>query len=162
MRISESLRTRKKKNNFNITDIKIYLKPDKWNCERISAVYYQGKRLKRHAASSRYVYKINDYIIKVETEYKHQTQNEINFYTKKGTKKNIHFPKLIAHDITRGIIVQEFIEFYNRKLNRADRKTIKTLVEQYGLESDVDPKDNYNWGINKATNQPVIFDMGFS
>ncbi len=164
MTTRESRRIRKKK-IFHLDELVIQQRLDKFKCNYVSAVYYEGRRIKRYKTSARFIYKIDDCIVKIETDiepraYRGQTLNEINFYSFVKAKDRIFFPKLIAHDLIRGIVVQELINFKSKR-TKEQRSIVDKLIKKYQIDSDIDSIYNYNWGVNKETNLPVIYDLGY-
>ena len=160
MIINASRRTAKRKSSFDLSQLDIRLKKDKWRCDYVSAVYYKGKRIKRYKESARYIYKIDNFIVKIEPEFSYQTNNEIRFYKRLKKIDAIYFPKLIGYDADRGVIVQEFIKFGGER-TKAIRSIISQIIEKYQIDDDISSCSNYNWNVNAATGLPIIYDMGF-
>lgn len=171
MTTSASRRTVKKqkrtaKSRFDLDDLKVTIKKTKWKCSYIAAVTYKGKRLKRFDSACRVIYRYEDVVIKIELDETEQTTGEVNFY-KKLIKKKVrydlrYFPKLIAYDISRGIVVQEYIPLKKGKRTLKQRAIIDKIIHKYKIDSDVDAEEDFNWGIDSRTDLPVIYDLGFA
>lgn len=164
-------KTSPKNLQFDLKELKILLKSKLVSCRRgegevttIKEVTYKGEVLQLYKESCRYIYKIGeDFILKVELECEHQTSNEIGFYKNRLKKVDRdNFPRLIAGDKERGIVVQEFIPHRSGSRSQAHRERIEQLALKYNLDADINSQENYNWCINKKTGKPVIFDLGFA
>lgn len=151
----------KKRNSFSLKDIRV--RQDKYGIVYIS---YKGKKLKKYKDSCRAVFKCGKYIIKVEPifECRAQTKGEANFYKLLQKKDEKYFPKLIAMDLRRGIIVQEFVRmtYVGLLATGGIRRKVSALVKKYNI-CDVfwNKGEQVNWGIREENKQPVIYDIGF-
>lgn len=173
MTTSASRRTVKKqkrtaKSQFDINQLKVTVKKIKGFdcCSYVAAVTYKGKRLKKYTSACRSIYKYENVIIKIELDETEQTQHEINFYKKLARKKVKYdlryFPKLIAYDLDRGIVVQEFIPLKKGSRTLKQRAIIDKIINKYKIDSDVDAEEDFNWGIDSRNDRPVIYDLGFA
>lgn len=164
MTTSASRRTAKKKTSFDLSVLKIrfvgHVLP------HIHSVRYRGKLLKRIARGCRSIYRVDGAAIKIEVGETEQTTGEVKFYKRLARRKIKYdlryFPKLLAYDLKRGIVVQEFIEFSKDKRTLTQRGIVAKLAEKYQIHSDLDPEEDHNWGINSRNNLPVIYDLGFA
>jgi hypothetical protein len=171
MTISARAKTKKKQKSkattFRLNDLRIHRTTDEFGFGELKNVYYKGRKIKRHASSARDIYKIGNVIVKIESDDKFQTNGEIRFYRRLHRQKTSkqdskYFPKLIDYDAKKGIIVQEFIPFRKGRRSQEHRAIITRLINKYQIHSDVWPEESHNWAINKNTNLPVIYDLGYS
>lgn len=166
MSTSASRRTAKKKTSFDLDALKIIYKDTKSGIPYIRSVRYRGKLLKRIALGCRSIYRVDGAAIKIEVGETEQTIGEVKFYKRLDRRKVKYdlryFPKLLAYDLNRGIVVQEYIEFKKGKRTLAQRAIIDRLIQKYQIHSDLDPEEDHNWGINSRNNLPVIYDLGFA
>lgn len=165
MTTSVNLKTKKNKTNFDLSQLDIRIKQKGiWRYPYVAAVYYKGKRIRKYKESARFIYKIEDCIVKIEPEpedsFLHQTNNEINFYKRLKKIDFIYFPKLIDYDKERGIVVQEFIQFKGERTKEI-RSILAQIIEKYHIDGDICSYENYNWNVNAATGLPIIYDLGF-
>lgn len=166
MTISANRNTVKAK-KFDLTNLTVHFREDKYTNIFVSAVYYQGRRLKRYREASRSIYQVDDFIIKIEPEFAiygklSQTVNEIKFYNRIKRNDHKYFPALIAFDKKRGVVVQEYIEFDRRKRSMRNRLIVEKIINRYNIDADINSNLDYNWGINKKTKLPCIFDLGYA
>lgn len=164
MIINERLKTKKKagkkgkkKNKFDITKLKVKRR----GSFTTPTLTYAGKPLRVKTTAARHIFVHKGAVIKVEDSGERwQTQGEIEFFDQLKKKDSKYFPKLIAADLKRGIVVQSF-EHLDDPLGRprSARKKVKELQKKYRI-GDIDPKSNYNWAMRHGTKDPIIYDIG--
>lgn len=166
MTTSASRRTVKKKTSFDLDALKIVYKKTRYSLTYIRSVRYKGKLLKRIARGCRSIYRVDKAAIKIEVDEVEQTAGEVRFYRRLARRKVKYdlryFPKLLAYDLKRGIVVQELIEFKKCKRTTAQRAIVGHLMQKYQIHNDLNPDEDHNWGINIKNNLPIIYDLGFT
>lgn len=111
-----------------------------------------------------YVIKTEDMMLGVREDNFHhlQTCQEIEMYSKISKSDLKYFPKLIRKNKKVPYIIVERISIdYNVATCKRFEPFITKLAKKYGIY-DVSTRGSrtHNWGVNKKTGLPVIFDMG--
>ncbi len=134
------------------------------NCKEkdVCNVAYNGKTLTRYTSAWRGIYRVDNYIIKIDVDdgggYL-QTENEINFYRRLKPEDAKFFPRFVTGSSSRGVVVTEFVPMLGSHEGKydCDYFLVGQLAERYKI-ADV---GNYNWAIHKELRIPIIFDMGY-
>lgn len=128
------------------------------------SIQYQGRNLKQNSllSSSRDIFVTRHYIIKIDEPDKIQTRNEYETFNRISKEDLKYFAKIVHVDLKKGIIIQKRHHFLDRseKPSKENKQIVRRLIRKYKLQ-DIYLTGPYNWAVDKNTNLPVIYDLGF-
>lgn len=140
-------------------------------------VLLNGKPCNTLRSQYRYVGRSGDYVLKVddranrEFSYYHQTSEEIKFLKDKVEPQDKkYFPEIVATGLSFGPhgklcpwLITPFVELEDVCTNDDVGELARDIKEKYEL-ADIDgftPDSTlWNWGVNKGTQEPFLFDVG--
>jgi hypothetical protein len=122
--------------------------------------YVKGRRI---------VYIGNGYVIKVNhPEIIDQTIPEVKFWNMIKHKADArYFVPILKFSIKQSFVIMPYIDFTddidevrNDYPNACDE--IQDVIVRYELDGDIDVEYISNWGVDRNTGRPVIYDYGYN
>lgn len=134
--------------------------------ERFPVLLIDGKITPTYCTDGRrpkYFHK-RQFVVKIGHE-NNSTRDIVKMYKKISAVDLPHFPRILAYDLRKDYLVEEFIPLQRDNINLTHFAVIRNLVLKYKLDDllvnehhdTVDHLDN--WAVHKKTNVPIIYDF---
>lgn len=118
----------------------------------VKRIYKRKKKYERETFH-RLIYKTDEYIIKVDIDWRNQSEQETEIFAQLDEKDKIYFQPIEFHG--KGWNVQKIIKFKRGRRREHYERKVQFLFSKYKL---IDYHDE-NWGV-RSDGSLVIFDYG--